>query len=54
VLLPGDGTHLASTRPRGPYHGLLPFDQAHAEVFYGRQRMTADLIVKLTGRLTGC
>src|SRR5262249_37591200 len=28
-----------------PYRGLLPFDQAHAGVFYGRQRMTADLIV---------
>ena len=36
-----------------PYRGLLPFDQAHAGVFYGRQRMTADLIVKLTERLTG-
>jgi WD40 repeat protein len=36
-----------------PYRGLLPFDEAHAGVFYGRQRMTADLIVKLTERLTG-
>jgi WD40 repeat protein len=36
-----------------PYLGLLPFDQAHAEVFYGRQRMTAELIVKLAGRLAG-
>lgn len=46
--------------PRGPrwgggcpYLGLLPFDQAHAEVFYGRQRLTADLMVKLAGRLAG-
>lgn len=36
-----------------PYLGLLPFDQAHAEVFYGRQRLTAELIVKLAGRLAG-
>jgi WD40 repeat protein len=36
-----------------PYLGLLPFDQAHAEVFCGRQRLTADLMVKLAGRLAG-
>lgn len=36
-----------------PYRGLLPFDQAHAEVFCGRQRLTAELMVKLAGRLSG-
>jgi WD40 repeat protein len=36
-----------------PYRGLLPFDQEHAEVFYGRQRLTAELIAKLAGRLAG-
>ena len=36
-----------------PYRGLLPFDQEHAEVFYGRQRLTAELIVKLASRLAG-
>ena len=36
-----------------PYRGLLPFDQDHAEVFCGRQRLTAELIVKLSGRLAG-
>jgi WD40 repeat protein len=36
-----------------PYLGLLPFDQAHAEVFYGRQRLTTELMLKLAGRLTG-
>ena len=36
-----------------PYRGLLPFDQEHAEVFCGRQRLTAELIVKLAGRLAG-
>ena len=36
-----------------PYRGLLPFDQDHAEVFFGRQRLTAELILKLAGRLAG-
>jgi len=36
-----------------PYRGLLPFDQEHAEVFCGRQRLTAELVVKLAGRLAG-
>jgi hypothetical protein len=36
-----------------PYRGLLPFDQEHAGVFFGRQRLTAELIVKLAGRLAG-
>src|SRR5690349_18824217 len=36
-----------------PYRGLLPFDQAHAGVFCGRQRLTAELMVKLCGRLPG-
>jgi WD40 repeat protein len=36
-----------------PYRGLLPFDQAHAGVFCGRQRLTAELMVKLSGRLPG-
>jgi WD40 repeat protein len=36
-----------------PYRGLLPFNQAHAEVFCGRQRLTTELMVKLAGRLAG-
>ena len=36
-----------------PYLGLLPFDQARADVFCGRQRLTAELMVKLAGRLAG-
>jgi len=27
-----------------PYRGLLPFDEAHAHVFYGRERLTAELV----------
>jgi WD40 repeat protein len=36
-----------------PYRGLLPFDQERAEVYCGRQRLTAELVVKLAGRLAG-
>ena len=36
-----------------PYRGLLPFDQEHAGVFFGRQQLTAELIAKLAGRLAG-
>jgi WD40 repeat protein len=32
---------------RCPYRGLLPYDQAHAAVFYGRERLTAELTGKL-------
>ena len=36
-----------------PYRGLLPFDQAHAGLFCGRQRLTTELVVKLAARLAG-
>jgi WD40 repeat protein len=36
-----------------PYRGLLPFDQAHAGVFFGRQQLTAELVTKVAGRLAG-
>jgi hypothetical protein len=32
-----------------PYRGLLPFDQAHAPVFFGRERLTAELAGMLGG-----
>ena len=32
-----------------PYRGLLPYDQAHAAVFHGRKRLTAELAGKLAG-----
>jgi hypothetical protein len=33
-----------------PYRGLLPFSEADAEIFYGRERMTTDLAVKVAGQ----
>jgi hypothetical protein len=32
-----------------PYRGLMPFDEGDAEVFYGRERMTAELVGQLAG-----
>jgi DNA-binding SARP family transcriptional activator/WD40 repeat protein len=46
-------------RPSGgviacPFKGLAPFDVDDAELFFGRERLVADLIARLTGaRLTG-
>lgn len=47
--IPSDG---GPRWPAGsPYRGLLPFDEAHAEVFYGRERLTAELCGKIARRL---
>ena len=35
-----------------PYRGLLPFEETDAEVFYGRERLTAELAVKLAAQMT--
>ena len=35
---------------RCPYRGLLPFGESDAEVFYGRERLAAELAVKLAAR----
>jgi WD40 repeat protein len=35
-----------------PYRGLLPFEEIDAEVFYGRERLTAELAVKLAAQMT--
>ena len=32
-----------------PYRGLLPFQESDAEVFYGRERVTAQLTAKIAG-----
>jgi WD40 repeat protein len=34
-----------------PYRGLLPFGEADADIFYGRQRMTTDLAVEVAGQV---
>ena len=35
-----------------PYRGLLPFGESDAEVFYGRERLAAELAVNLAARVT--
>jgi DNA-binding SARP family transcriptional activator/WD40 repeat protein len=32
-----------------PFRGLAPFDSAHAEYFFGRERLVADLLARLVG-----
>ena len=32
-----------------PFRGLAPFDTAHAEYFFGRERLVADLVARLVG-----
>ena len=32
-----------------PFRGLAPFDAAHAEYFFGRERLTAELVARLVG-----
>jgi len=39
----------SASGPRCPYRGLLPYDQAHAAVFCGRERLTAELAGLLAG-----
>jgi WD40 repeat protein len=34
-----------------PYRGLLPFDEADSEVFYGREQLTTDLAVRLAQQM---
>ena len=34
-----------------PYRGLLPYSESDAEVFYGRERLTAELAAKLAARV---
>lgn len=36
-----------------PYRGLEPFDQAHADVFHGRETSVAELVTMLGARLAG-
>lgn len=48
------GTGPVRIWPRGadrcPYRGLRPFDEGDAEVFYGRERLTAELVGEIAGQ----
>jgi WD40 repeat protein/DNA-binding SARP family transcriptional activator len=45
VAEPPDPSELAIC----PFRGLAPFDAAHAEYFFGRERLTAELVARLVG-----
>ena len=47
---PGTGHRAARQAPACPYRGLLPFRESDADVFYGRERLAAELAVKLAAR----
>ena len=47
---PGAGHQVAQRAPACPYRGLLPFGESDAEVFYGRERLSAELAAKLAAR----
>jgi len=58
ALAAGDGSAPGTGRrgtlwARGcPYRGLLPFGESDADVFYGRERLAAELAVKLAARIS--
>ena len=47
---PGADDRAAQRAPACPYRGLLPFGESDAEVFYGRERLSAELAAKLAAR----
>ena len=47
---PGTGHRVVRWARGCPYRGLLPFGESDAEVFYGRERLAAELAVKLAAR----
>ena len=47
---PGADHRAAHRAPACPYRGLLPFGEADAEVFYGRERLAAELAAKLAAQ----
>jgi transcriptional regulator with XRE-family HTH domain len=47
------GRGLAGRMRECPYRGLLPFGESDAEVFYGRERLAAELGAKAAARAAG-
>ena len=51
-MTPGAGHKVIRWMRGCPYRGLLPFSESDADVFYGRERLAAELAVKLAARVT--
>ena len=49
---PEAGRGIARWTGECPYRGLLPFGESDAEVFYGRERLAAELAVKMAVRVS--
>ena len=47
---PGADHRAAQRAPTCPYRGLVPFGESDADVFYGRERLSAELAAKLAAR----
>ena len=47
---PGTGQKITRPVRSCPYRGLLPFGESDADVFYGRERLAAELAAKLAAR----
>ena len=47
---PGTGQKVTRPVHSCPYRGLLPFGESDADVFYGRERLAAELAAKLAAR----
>jgi len=52
VSAPGVGPGVGRWMRGCPYRGLLPFGESDAGEFYGRERLAAELAVKVAGRTT--
>ena len=50
---PGPDLGVARWMRECPYRGLLPFSESDAETFYGRERLAAELAMKLAARAAG-
>ena len=48
--MPGIGQKVTRPVRSCPYRGLLPFGESDADVFYGRERLAAELAAKLAAR----
>jgi WD40 repeat protein len=52
-LVGGAGNSAGLRWARGcPYRGLLPFEETDADIFYGRERLTAELAIKLAAQVS--
>src|SRR5262249_14038859 len=52
-IAPGPGPGVAVVKGESPYRGLDVFDVAHADLFFGREKLTRDLVEMLGAAIRG-